>query len=54
MPEMADTGKYHGYAMFIGRGDDLIITHGATGLDHSADSGLGGGIDTIPEWKECV
>src|SRR5690606_8394791 len=54
VPEVAHAGKYHGHAVFIGGGNDLVVAHGTARLDHRRDAGSYGGIDAVAEREECV
>jgi hypothetical protein len=40
--------------MFIGCGDDLLVSHRSAGLDDGSHSCFGGGLHTIPEGEEGV
>jgi len=52
--EMTHVREDHRHAMFVGGVDDFLIAHGATGLDHTGDSGSRSGINAIAEREECI
>ncbi len=54
MSEMSHPGKHHRHAVFIGGGDDFIITHRAAGLNHRLDAGFESRVDAIAEREEGV
>ena len=54
MPKVTHASKDHRHAMLIGRGNDLIITHGSAGLNHAAYARLCRVINTITEREERV
>ena len=54
MSEMTHAGKDHGDMVFVGGGNDFIITHGAAGLNDGGNAGLSSGIDAIPEREKGI
>jgi len=52
MPEMADSGKDHGEAEFVGGGDYLFVVDGAAGLDDGGCAGGGYGFKAIGEGEK--
>ena len=54
MFEVADAGKCHDEAVFIGRGDRFIVFYRAAGLDNCGRTELCGFIDIVAERKKCV
>jgi len=54
MTEMTHSSKRHRQAMFVGRRDDFLVAHAATGLDHGARTGLSKHIDSIAERKKRI
>ncbi len=54
MPEMADSGKDHGEAEFVGGGDYLFVVDGAAGLDDGGCAGGGYGFKAIGEGEKGV
>ena len=47
MPEVAVAGEDHRQATLVGRGDDFVVTHAATGLDDAGRAGIGHHIQTV-------
>ena len=54
MAEVAHAGEHHGEAVVVGGGDDLVVAHGAAGLDHGGGAGLGGRQQAVGEGEEGV
>src|ERR1041385_8216154 len=54
MTEMADAGERHGHIVLVSGGDDFLIASRTPGLYCSRRASLGGGYQTIGEWKESV
>ena len=54
MPKMSHASKNHGNAMFIGSGDDLIITHRTARLDDTFNASFGGVINTVSKWEKSI
>jgi hypothetical protein len=54
MTEVAHTGKYHAYVVFIGCGNDFIIPHRTTGLNNGANARFCSSIDAISEGEKGI
>jgi hypothetical protein len=54
MPKMPHAGEDHGEASFIGGGNDFVVPHRSTRLNHSGGSCFGSGEQAVSERKECV
>ncbi len=54
MPKVPDSLKYHCKPQAIGSLNDLLITNGATGLDHGGDTHSGGSFYAVGEGEEGV
>ncbi len=54
MQEMAHAGEDHGKAEAVGGGDDIVVAHGASGLNDCGGAGLGGFFDAVREREEGV
>ena len=54
MAKVPDSGEDHGQAETVGGGDDVIVFHGATGLDDGGCAGSGDSFKSIRERKEGV
>src|SRR5262245_58636127 len=54
VPEVPHAGERHGHAMFVGGGDDFLVTLAAARLHDGLDAVLCGGVDAVPEGEECI
>ena len=54
MPEMTHVGEHHCEAVLIGCGDNLLVMHGASGLDYCLDAGFCCGVNAISEWEKSI
>ena len=51
---MTGTGNNHGQTMFVGGSDDLVVTHGATRLDHGFGTCGCKHINAVTEGEERI
>src|SRR5258708_37856935 len=52
--EMAHAGEDHGEAEAVGGGDDIIVAHGAAGLNYCGGAGFRGFFPAVREREEGV
>ena len=52
--EVPGPGEVHRHAGRLGRGDDLVVTHRATGLDDRTDAGVDQHLQSVREREEGV
>src|SRR5580698_4964153 len=52
--EVAHAGEDHGEVEAVGGGDDVVVAHGAAGLNHGGGAGFGGFFDAVGEWEKGV
>ena len=52
--EVADAGEDHGEVEAVGGGDDLVVAHGAAGLDDCRGAGLGDDFEAVGEGERSV
>jgi hypothetical protein len=50
--KVADAGEDHGHVAFVGRRDHFFVPHGASGLNRTGSSRLGGGYESIGKGKQ--
>ena len=54
MSEVPRSGEEHGNVMFVGGGDHLIVTDGATWLGYGGDTTRSSHLNVVGEWEEGV
>src|SRR5438874_12366363 len=54
VPEMAHTGKYHGDAPFVGRGDHLLVANAAARLNDCDRAVVADDIEAVAKGKERI
>ncbi len=54
MPEVAHAAEHHGHTALVGGGDDLVVAHGATGLDDAGGALVHHHIQAVTEREEGV
>ena len=52
--KVPDTGERHHYAVFVCRGDDFVVAHAASGLNHCLRARSGDDIQAIAEREKRV
>lgn len=54
MPEVPLPGQHHRQSALVSGGDDFVVAHGAAGLNHGADAGVGEDVEAVAEREECI